>query len=142
MTIASRLGWFPCLTRNFRHQRPLVKLGALVVLFLLDATPSAFAQRAGKNLHPDKQLIKQLLQRIETLESRLQQLERNEAHSAPSKLALPRVAERSASESPATPSEAAVHEEHNGMLFETMPTLQMRGFADVQYHIGDKRGDK
>ena len=112
------------------------------MLFLLATTPSALAQRVGKNLHDDKQLIKQLLQRIEVLEGRLQQLESNEAHSAAPQLAPPREVEQSAPESPATASEATVHEGHDGMSFENMPTLQMRGFADVQYHVGDRRGDK
>ncbi len=118
------------------------KSGALVVLLVLVSTQTVFAQRAAKNAPDDKQLVKQLLQRIETLEGRLQQLESAGVHTVAPQPEPQRAVERSAVEAPAVSSEAASHEGHDGMSFEGMPTLQMRGFADVQYHIGDQRGAK
>lgn len=119
--------------------------GALAVLLLLVSTHNAFAQRATKNSPSDKQLIKQLLQRIETLEDRLQNLETAGAHTTafqPEQVSLEQEVACRTTERPPVPSEAASHEGHDGMSFEGMPTLQMRGFADVQYHISDQRGEK
>ena len=126
MNSVRRRGWFFFSSWNVWHRRHLATSGTLAVLLLFGTTHVALAQRATKNPSDDKQLVKQLLQRIETLEGRLQQLESAGARTVAPQPEPPREVERSAAESPAVLSEAAVHEGHDGMSFEGMPTIQMR----------------
>lgn len=120
----------------------LLQSGAVATVLLFATTSSVYAQRTAKNSSEDKQLIQQLLQRIETLEGRLQQLENTGSRIATPRSEPPTEVTQGVGTPAVTPHEEEIHVAHEGFALEGMPVIKMRGFADVQYHLTDRRGEK
>ncbi|MGE0825860.1 MAG: hypothetical protein AB7G75_18235 [Candidatus Binatia bacterium] len=117
-------------------------------VFLLSG-PTTLAQQSAPNALSDPQLVPHLLQRIDALEKRTQQLENAKSVPTTSQSPSPRanVAETDGSTGvqnydAAISREVAAHEDHGMELFGGLPTLRLRGFGDVQYRINDEHEEK
>jgi hypothetical protein len=91
---------------------------------------SAIAQQGAQGSGTDPELVQRLLSRIEQLEGRLETLEGRQT-------TRPVVAAEVADVEHTSESHAA-----ESGFFSDFPTLQIRGFADVQYHLQDGNADK
>jgi hypothetical protein len=115
-----------------------------MLLFLLVAH-LAFTQEPPSSL-PDQPSVKELLERIDRLEKRVNELEANERKSIASK--APSVAQQPAtpvqSQQPDTASALSAHDQMPSSELQQVetryPSLQIHGFGDVDFSATDKKG--
>jgi hypothetical protein len=130
------------------------KRAMVVLLGILMSTAGLRAQEAASGADPDKQTIQMLLQRIERLEARVEQLEgtravpaRTEtataaappaAHPPAGPAAGPATAPQTVAQS-SEPEQEAEHLEPERMdMSKTL--LRLRGFGDITFHGRDQKG--
>lgn len=120
------------------------RIGALAVLALLVVPVSGFADDQATPTTDQRDVIQQLLTRINQLEQRLAEVEGKRSDQSPSVPPGSSGPNLTPTSSPAvTPDPPAEHEElptGRPVLFGS-PILQLRGFADVQYHVNNRAGD-
>jgi phosphate-selective porin O/P len=122
------------------HRRALV----IVVMFL--ATSSARGQSSPTNDQTEQ--VKALLERVEQLEKRLAEVEAKQAASPVTSAAISNVSAAQKSEpqqaaakpEPAHQMEGHVDQAAVGQLETHYPSLQFRGFADMDFSATDQKG--
>ena len=122
--------WRPA---NAQHQLFLAIAGAVFLATLL-ASACARAQQAVAPPPSDREVIAELLKRVQLLETRVKELEAERAQGAgPAKpIKAAPIAE--------IPARTAPHEENEMAMPDTGPNLRIRGFTDVTLHGSNQKG--
>ena len=122
--------WRPA---NAQHQLFVAIAGAVFLATLL-ASPCARAQQAVAPPPSDREVIAELLKRVQLLETRVKELEAERAQGAgPAKpIEAAPIAD--------IPSRTAPQEEHERAMPDTGPNLRIRGFTDVTLHGSNQKG--
>src|SRR5713226_1354196 len=122
--------WRPA---NAQHQLLLAIAGAVFLATLL-ASACARAQQAVAPPPTDREVIAELLRRVQLLEARVKELEAERAQDAgPAKpIKAAPIAE--------TPVRAAPQEEHEMAMTGPEPKLRIRGFTDITLHGSNQKG--
>jgi hypothetical protein len=134
----------------FRREENMRRLLLTVLGMLCLAASAAWGQTSTPT--PDQpEVVKSLLERIDKLEKRVNELESKQACSSGPCDASARVITASAVEprvatpqDAPTPAPQAAHQEHEHIVLgqeqSTFPSLQIRGFGDVDFSATDQRG--
>ncbi len=122
--------WRPA---NAQHQLFLAIAGAVFLATLL-ASACARAQQAVAPPPSDREVIAELLKRVQLLETRVKELEAERAQGAgPAKpIKAAPIAE--------IPTRTAPQEENEMAMRDTGPNLRIRGFTDVTLHGSNQKG--
>lgn len=133
-----RLTLSPLIARASGGAKTLAEIVGTTVLVMLIMAPDAAAQQATAPLDAEREIIQQLLRRIEQLEARIKELEAQAATTAsPPPASVTPEAEVTRQEVEDQPRrETHQHEE----VSTGVPRLQIRGFADVGVHASDLKG--
>ena len=119
----------------FNQQHLCWKLSVIVLLATVLVSTSTRAQQPPVPLPTDRELIVELLKKVQSLETRVQELEGVLAKCTGCARAVEAAPVATAARVPEAPRE----EDHMGMA-RPGPNLQIRGFADVNFHGSSQRG--
>lgn len=122
--------------------RLLVKFGGATLLLLLASTQLAMAQQPSGSPEQAGNVIRQLSKRVEELEARLKELEARQVAAVPVAVSSPSAEVKAPTEEPngSPVEESGERREH--VADSGMPSLQVRGFADVEYRAGGVQGGR
>ncbi len=113
----------------------------VLVLSIISVRPAAAQQSAGAD--PDREIIRQLLERVQRLEAEVKELKAQHAAAAPAPVepTTPPAAPvtQAAQVTPPTPQSQAPMNMPD-VTTHGSPSMNFRGFSDISYHASDERG--
>lgn len=122
--------------------RLLAKPVAATVLLLLASMQLAMAQQPTATPKEEQNVIQQLSRRVEELEAKLKELEARQTAAVPVAAPSPSAEVKAPAEEPnGSPVEESA-ERPEPVADSGTPSLQVRGFADVEYRAGRVQGGR